>query len=52
MEPVEMKNISRLIQESHIFVQEYYKWKTSYRGQQQHEDSENNDLLGTSYVTY
>ncbi len=44
VEPVEMKNLSRLIQEANIFVQEYYKWKTSYRGQQQQDDSENNDL--------
>ena len=45
MEPFEMKNLSRLIQEANIFVQEYYKWKTSYRvQQQQHDDEENNDF--------
>jgi hypothetical protein len=43
-EPIEMKNLSRLIQEANIFVQEYYKWKTSYYGQQQQDDSENNEL--------
>jgi hypothetical protein len=46
-EPVEMKNLSRLIQEANIFVQEYYKWKTSYHGQQQQDDSENNELVLT-----